>query len=327
MYVNKIDEIIDNVIDDFYNRIILKEFSKYLKDTNFVKFQLEINKSLETYINNLSFGTEELTKSILNKENYAKIKENLKKYIVYYMFLTFAFYYDGKSSTFINNILEFTKNQPKYRVHIDNFFNSESNGIIIKYYMLIKNILILLEADTVRLATLSKNKSYTDAINFLNNLGQDIVDNNFRLKKLNGNVSEQCHNIVKTIIISEIYIKNDKKDLYNFLENVEEEQGEFIYIDIVVPVTEYIDYHAVETALSINDMEKGLVSEIYDLLSDKQSDIYQRAKTVDQKILELIDSGLLIPITEDFLLYHKDGEKYDKIVNNNPLQKKNKEDT
>ena len=40
MYINKIDELIDNIIDDFYNKIIVnKGFSKILDETNFVKYQ------------------------------------------------------------------------------------------------------------------------------------------------------------------------------------------------------------------------------------------------------------------------------------------------
>ncbi len=48
MYINKIDELIDNIIDDFYNTVILKDknFSKFLKEPNFVRFQPQINKML-----------------------------------------------------------------------------------------------------------------------------------------------------------------------------------------------------------------------------------------------------------------------------------------
>jgi hypothetical protein len=45
MYINKIDELLDIVIDDFYNVNILdNKFDVMLKEKNFVKYQLDINK-------------------------------------------------------------------------------------------------------------------------------------------------------------------------------------------------------------------------------------------------------------------------------------------
>ena len=35
-------------------------------------------------------------------------------------------------------------------------------------------------------------------------------------------------------------------------------------------------------------------------------------KSVEQKIIDLIESGIVCPICDDFLLYHKQSEKYDR---------------
>ena len=58
MYINKIDELIDKVIDDFYNNVILKDkqFSKILGETNFVKYQSDINTILSKYIKTINSG-------------------------------------------------------------------------------------------------------------------------------------------------------------------------------------------------------------------------------------------------------------------------------
>jgi UDP-N-acetylmuramoylalanine-D-glutamate ligase len=48
-------------------------------------------------------------------------------------------------------------------------------------------------------------------------------------------------------------------------------------------------------------------------------------ESLDDKIIKLLNTKLLIPITEDFLLYHKDNESYEK--NTYDINKKKKEDT
>ena len=159
---------------------------------------------------------------------------------------------------FINNIIEFSKNQPGFNYKVDNFFNSDSNGIVIRFYSLIKNILILLDADNVKLGNLSKKKEFGEAISFLNDVGQDIIEKNFKLKNLNGNVKDQCHNIIKMIILMELYFKMDKKDVQDLLNKTEQADGEFIYIDIVMPTTDFIDFNTIEMSLSKQDVENGL---------------------------------------------------------------------
>jgi len=51
MYINKIDELLDRIIEDYFNTIVLKskEFDKILSEINFVKYQLEINKILSDF--------------------------------------------------------------------------------------------------------------------------------------------------------------------------------------------------------------------------------------------------------------------------------------
>ena len=66
---------------------------------------------------------------------------------MYYFFTIIAFFYKGKKETFINNIVEFTRNQSRYDFKVIGFFNSESNANIIKLYLLIKNIITLINTD------------------------------------------------------------------------------------------------------------------------------------------------------------------------------------
>lgn len=326
MYIDKIDYLIDKIINDFYNRIILdKKMKKMFEEVNFVKFQLDINNLLLGYFETIDKN--EIMSILQDETNTQKLIEFIKKYIMYYIFATFAFYYKGKQDTFINNVIEFSKNQPSFKFKVEDFFNSDSNSIMISIYILIKHILEILSASTVRLNQLYKNPNYNDAKEFLEKLPQEIIESSFKLKNLNGKVEEQAHNIIKSIIILDLYFKNDKKDMYKFLEKEEVVNGEFIYIDVVLPRNEFIDYQSIEQSLSQHDIEKGLAVEIYNLIID--SDGIEKTKTLthDEKILALIDSNILIPITEDFLLYHKESEKYEGQVSTKSAMVKKKEDT
>jgi len=325
MYIDKIDELVDKIIDDFYNRIFLdKKAMKMFEEINFIKYQLDINNLLNGYFETID--KEDIIKILQDEINTQKMIDFIKKYIMYYTFATFAFYYKGKQDTFINNIIEFSKNQPKFNFKIENFFNSESNATTISMYILIKHVLEFMNASTVKINQMSKNPNYNDAKDFLDKLGPELVES-LKLKNFNGKIGEQAHNIIKTIIILELYIKTDKKDVYKFLEKEETTAGEFIYIDIVMPRVEFIDYQAIELSLSQKDVERGLATEIYNLLVEHEESGRMKDLTHDEKILALIDSKLLIPITEDFLLYHKETEKYEGQASTKSTMVKRKEDT
>jgi hypothetical protein len=326
MYINKMDELIDKIIDDFYNTIIKnKDFLKITKETNFVKYQGKLNKILIDYDKHIDRN--EIGKIIKNPNSVAVVVDILRKYIGYYVFLYIGFLYKDKKDTYINNIIEFTKNQHNFEYRIANFFNSESNSKIIRLNMIIRNIVTLVNADKVKLKILAKKYEYKKAINILNEFGNNFVIKNFKLDNLGGNIYNQGHNIIKSIIVNEIYIKEEKKNIYDILEESEKEKGEYIYIDIVIPKASYIDVSAIESVLDKNDIDNGLVYEIYEMIS-KYEDINKVvALSHNDKILELINKKIIIPISEDFMLYHKGTERYDKYVAIEPGKKPKKEET
>jgi hypothetical protein len=324
MYINKIDDLLDKIIDDFYNIVIKnKEFIKILSELNFVKFQSKINKLLMDY--EKSINRKQLEDIVSNVDNIKVVIEILKKYLAYYIFLTIGFFYNGKIETFINNIIEFSKNQPSQNLKIENFFNGESNSNIIKYNILIKNVTTLLSSEQTKLAQLAKNPKFVDAINFLNALGQEYVTKVFKLDNLGGDKKDQCHNIIKTLVIKEIYIKQDKKDIFQILEAAEKEKGEYIFIDIVIPKSDYIDFNTIESVLSQKDIDFGMANEIYDFILSSEDLGKSKELSPNDKILELINNRIIIPISDDFLLYHKDTERYEKIASRET--KKKKDDT
>jgi len=326
MYINKIDDLLDRVIDDFYNTVIIKDkiFKKLLNEVNFVKYQKEINEIFINYIKTLDI--DEIRKLVKNEDTVQIIINIIKRYVAIYLFLTIGIFYKGTEDTFINNIVEFTKNQPNYGFKIENFFNSENNANVIKYNQLIGRILTIVNTEQNKLSNYLNKPEYKDAITLLNTLGQDYVDHAFKLEYLNNNANDQAHNIIKTIIILLIYKKTEKENVFRILESIESEQGEYMFIDIVIPRKQVINFGTVENLLSKKDLIRGLAYEFWNFITEQEENIKMSDITVDEKIIRLINSKILIPITDDFLMYHKDTERYDKAITD-PTKVKKKEDT
>jgi len=327
MYINKIDDLIDNVIDDFYVNIILKDtdLTKIFKEPNFVKYQSIINKLIKTYVNTIDLkDIKELVKS---NEALNTISEIIKRYVFCYLFLTIGYHYQSKIDTYINNIVEFTKNQPEHNFKIENFFNSESNAMIIRYNAMIHNMLNLLTADQQKIDILKTKPDYKEVILFLNSLGIDFVVKNIKLdgENVKNNKSLQCHNIIKTIIILLLYKTNEKKEIFRLLEMSEHLDEEYMFIDIVIPKQQYVDYSSIEKLIGSKNNVKDLSNYFWTFLKQYEQKMSKPPETPDEKISMLIQSGILTPICDDFLLYHNESERYDKIVDPNKIKKK--EDT
>ena len=56
------------------------------------------------------------------------------------MFLFIGFYFKGTDTIYANNIIEFSKNQPEYGFKIEEFFNAQSNALVVEMYSNIKKI-------------------------------------------------------------------------------------------------------------------------------------------------------------------------------------------
>jgi hypothetical protein len=199
MYINKIDDLLGKIIDDFYNTIIFKDqkLKKIWGEVSYIKYQEELNSIMDSYIKTINL--DEIREILHNEDNVSIILQIIKRYIGYYLFLTISFFYKGKTETFVNNVIEFSKNQGSYSYKIEDFFNSENNANIIKFHQLIKNILIVLDTEPNKISVLAGKLNFKETFNFLNELGQEYVESIFTLKSVNGKVHEQAHNIVKTI--------------------------------------------------------------------------------------------------------------------------------
>jgi hypothetical protein len=128
MSANKIDDLIENIINDFYTNIIKdnKELKKIYSETNFIKSQKIINDILDNYFKTIP---DDIYKQIVKNENsIIYIQETIKRYITIYLFLTIGMNYKSNAETFINNIIEIIRNQKDYSFKVDNLFNADGSS-------------------------------------------------------------------------------------------------------------------------------------------------------------------------------------------------------
>jgi hypothetical protein len=313
MFFNKIDEFINNVLDDYHielktNKII----GPIKKEINFTKFQKDIDTFANNYLNNISY--DEIKKNVTSNDGIKSIHDVIIKYVMIYTFLFIGFKYGGKDNIFINNIIEYSRNQPQYKIKVDNFFNSDSNSQIIKMFHIIKNINKVLESEKLNF-DIVKSKVYgEETFVFLDTLDKDFVKNAFVKSK------ESRHNLIKTVLILLKYKTEDKLNLYNIIEQTENNEGEYMFIDIIEPIDDTINFNTIESILPPEELLKGTAHEIWDYIQETNS--LSNQKSDEEKINILINAGLIVPIVDDFLLYHRNEEKYDRMLSEKDFQKK-----
>lgn len=274
MYINEFDNFIDKILDDFYDKIQNKKINKN-----------DIWKLLNDYIN--SINTNELKTYIHDDNAIYFVIEFLKKYIFIYLILYNWYLFE---TNFEDDIVKMMSNDNSI-FKIDNFYNPENCSKIIKLYKLLESIMDVLDK--------KKNK---DGEDFLNMFNKEFINKTFKSHKKNDNVS----NIIKTIILIRLY-KKDRIEILNVLEKKEYENNEFTFIDIVVPKDIHFDLQTIEEVLDKHEVKKGYAYDIWDLLKD-----LIKVKNKDEKINELFNSNLLVPIVDDFMTYHNEAESYEK---------------
>ncbi len=100
----------------------------------------------------------------------------IKRYIAYYYFLSMAYFYTGNLKDFRNNLIQYSKLQENSTFVIKNFFDTENNYQIIKFFKLIKDVSKILLMTDLQKKTINPLE-IKDAIVFLNNLGKEYIDN------------------------------------------------------------------------------------------------------------------------------------------------------
>jgi len=307
MYINQVDNLFDNIINNF-NIFLIKQniFEKFSKDSNFIKFQNDILDIIQQYIKTIDMkDIESLTNK---KQRVSYILEIIKRYCAFYIYLGIAYYYKGDRELFITNIIETSKNIKDSTFSISNFYNSDNNAKIISMYTIIKDIIQLQEYKTIeRIKIILGNEpvKYALTIGLLNQLGEDYFNDYFLIK-------DNFHNIIKTFIFRQIYLVEEKNDVIKMLDETEIDEAEYKYIDIVLSKHDkLIDFTFLQEILSIDMLKSRKADEYYKYLEDYKSSQTLNLLNNNKMIDFLFSNKVIIPITEDFLRYHKNTEKYD----------------
>jgi len=288
MFINEYDILIDKILDEVFNNIdITKINSKYL--------ELNINKN-NKYLNNIS----NLTKDIERQKQIICITNNIiNAYLICGSFLND----DIKN---IKTILIKSK-----------ILDSEDLGDILTLNEDIESLLIVLnEENKEKLLELYKiNIKYKNAVDLLNKFGYENTIRNLK----GDNTKLNKHNLIKLVVFTLFYRKRYRKKIFNLINyDIEDEK----IIEIVLPKLKLLDYNNIENILDNNEIKSNLANEILQFYENYES-IINFKKTNYNKITDIFNSKLLIPITDDFLRYHKITEKYEK--NSTQIKKSERE--
>ena len=175
MYIDKIDELINNIIDSFYIDIWKKN---KIKTDKFKEQGKEINQLILDYVNKLK------NLEVTSKEHINFLKETIVRYLCYYIYLQISIKINNEDE-FIRGIIEISKQENK---NIKNFYNSNNNSSLFKlsiFLLDILNIVNLNDTDKIFKLVKSNPNKYNPIIEFLNDIGNEIVQKLFNKKNDN----------------------------------------------------------------------------------------------------------------------------------------------
>jgi hypothetical protein len=281
-----IDDFIDNSIDKL-NITIKGKIIKLEK----------IEQTVKAFISTLDYTI--IDTLITNQTVLKSIKNIIENYYYIYLILLLSFE---------NNIDEIRKMLMKYN-KIGTFeLNTNNFSMIMNKAQLVINFYYIIQNNRDEKKIPKINSSELEEVVSL----YDIFDTD-EIKLFSSAVPEYKHNIIKTIIILKIFQENDRTNIFKIIENEELSKSEFTYIEVVDSLIDEIDYATIEKLFGLKDLNRGMAEFIYELLLDYENDSSKNLN-IDNKINELFNNNILIPITDEFLRYHKDSEKYEKNV-------------
>ena len=302
-YINPIDNLIYESISEIYSDL---QNEKLLKLKSFGKDESYL-KLIEKYIkiNNSKKKIKDIIKNedtLKSKMQQEAISNIIDKYIIIYCILYFGIELKKETISenssaeeiFVSNVLNIS-NSNKFPQ-----LSSILNSSIINSYKFFNNLFIIIDKNI---------KEFNDELlpvkKFIDELGENVIE---ALKKNN----DRFQNGLLLIIFKNIYITEDKPEIIKMFEEQNIKNAEFKYITIVTAKFELIDYSTIESLLSLNEISMGLTQSLYGLI-EYYDNVDINYISHEKKINELFEKQLLVPITEDFLRYHKDSEKYEKI--------------
>ncbi len=298
IYINSIDECVNNIIDSFYFKVIEnKSVSKKFKSIDNIYKNFDELLSLIKSLINETVKSLKIKDLITGQDNYNKVIKLFNDYILLYFFFNLVL--DQKIDVIIS-LLNKLNNKYKSDLFQHSYFAKFNY-----YYKYINDYNDLLNS----YSKLKLDEKYKDIMISINNIGEDVILSIISDKR------DISHNILKIIIFREIYNKEDKNLIYKILESEEFVNAEYKYIDIIDTIYDTVDYATVSSLFNIRDVKSGLAEEVYNMISEYEMRS-TKSSTIDQKIDQLFQKKILIPITDEFLRYHKDTDVSEKQYTN-----------
>jgi hypothetical protein len=298
-FYTTIDDFIDNSLNSL-NEEIKQKHVKIDKIADVVK----------KFISQLDYTL--IDSYISNQSALKNIKNTIESYYYIYMLLLLSF--DNPINKIRSIILEYNKNDK-----IGNFELSTFNmSLIIEKIQLINNFCEIINNNKNPQKIPNLYKSEYDEARYL----YDMFEPEEHVYFTKG-IPEYKHNIIRTIIFLKIYQQNDRTKIFKIIENEELSKSEETIIEVVDSIVDEIDYATIEKLFLNNKFKKGVAEFMYEMLIE-YDELDTRMTTTDKKINDLINSNVVIPITDEFLRYHKDSEKYEKNIGTSKIDIKEK---
>jgi hypothetical protein len=254
----------------------ITEFDKILSNEidNFYKYLNKSNNEKDSfYIQITNFVNDKYTK-------YELFNTFLIKYLYYYLILKNAVI-KKESSVYINEIIkdELYIQKHKYKNIIDTI-NTNYIDVLIKEYNSILN---------------SIRNDIEESNNFVTII-KSLINSNKNYK------IDIEHNILKTIILYNLYILNDRIKIYNDI-TFNNDKTETKKIDIVLKTKSIFDFSILTDLLTLEtDFD---IIEWYDFIMSNNVD-KSMSLSLNEKINFIFQSNIQVyPIVDDILLHHK----------------------
>ena len=254
-------------------------FYNYLK--NIYK---KYNSKLSVNLKNIDIkNNNNLTKNKIIQEQIDKYTITLLKYYIY----LFYFFFNYKDIEKLK--IESIKNKNLNNIELSEILKILTEIKHIEY--LVNNI----NNENIN-NEIEKNLKYKESIKYLNSFNNEYI-----YKYLIGKTNDKKKNIIQTIIIK-YYKKNYRKNIFDLINKKEN----IIYkkIKIIVPQVELFDYFGIETILTEDEIKNNYTKIIYNFINKKTKKLSN-----NKKINLLFQTKQVIPITNNFLRYHKLGDK------------------
>jgi len=253
MFINEIDTFIDLQFNYVKEYGLKHKFTKNLKKDPdlFVQYYTKITE----LINYTSIFT-----NIHDDKNKQKVRNIIEKYILFYLLLHVSIhednFHDEDEKNFVEKLFTISNSLP--------ILDSVIVGELLEIYQSIYICLTLINFLKDK-KDLPINNSTSELIQIFNDIGLDVIVKFFDITK-----KENLHNILVTLIYRKLYIKNDKKELANIIEENIFENAEYKYITVINSRIKEIDFASMEMLFDIENRRKGLPDDYYSLINDYQ---------------------------------------------------------